>query len=151
MHGPSNVIFAGSNSEIGDEKSRLHKESAVKLGITNVSATNKTFSPLVSASFIVGEASTKRYENDNYHEAFFFGKSAIRDIKYLGINSSLGIRYNINAVFHIDLSTEVGMVRTTGNYKVFIDHPENPTVFEYDERAIVPMFTLAEISIGVNF
>lgn len=149
LRGPNDIIFFG---EVGDEITRSYKESNVRIGVSSNPDNNKFLSPIASISLIQGSALTKSYENDGYFGASSFrGNKALREIRYFGINSSLGIRYNINTVFHIDLSTEVGIVRTTGNYKVFIDHSENPTVFEYDERAIVPMCTLAKISVGVNF
>ena len=97
------------------------------------------------------KASTKRYEDSRYGRWGFPGHPAQRDIRYIGVNSSLGLRYNVNNLFHIDLTTQVGLVKTKGVYRVFEDNYVNPTVFDYDENAIVPVFTLAEMSVGINF
>jgi len=138
--------FSHTYGEIGDDISRSHNESSAQFGIKNISKNNKTFSPIASASFIFGRAKTKLSEYDGPIEI-----PAYRDLSYQGINSSLGIRYNLNKSFHVDLTTQVGIVRTKGSYKVFENHQYNPTVFEYDESGIVPVFTLAQLSVGINF
>lgn len=143
--------IARFHQNLGEERSRSHKESVFELGMAIKKSVDNRFVPLLAVSIIGGLAETKNYENDRYHEWYFYGKPAYRNISYLGLNGLLGIRYNINGLFHLNLNTKLGFVKTTGTYQVIEKINGNPKLFEYNERAIVPMFTIAELAVGVNF
>lgn len=134
-----------------DDYSWSHKESSFELGISNKPNADKRFSPVASIAVISGVSYTKSYENFFIQEWSISANPSVKNIGYLGLNSAIGFRYNVSEAFHIDLTTNAGLVRTTGTLNVFNDQPMNPINISYRENATVPLFTFGEISLGVNF
>lgn len=134
-----------------DDYSWSHKESSIELGLKNKPNTDKRFSPIASIAIITGISYTKSYENFYREEWYISANPSVRNVGYLGLNSTIGGRYNISESFHIGLTTGIGLVRTTGTLNVFNDQHINPINTSYREHATVPLFTFGEISLGVNF